>query len=107
MLENNIDYPKQHHTTHFWLSVKVMYAANSNKDFSLLTRLTQIFIVEECSNIYIYLSLADSNFSVIIIDLFLIINILIHPHKVMVSIVECFFPVNILRVMYIYIYVLF
>ena len=53
--KQNIDYAKQHHTPHCWLPAKVMYPANSTNRFSWLTRSTAIFIVEECSNIYIYI----------------------------------------------------
>ena len=52
----NIDYAKQHHIPHCWLPAKVMYPASSIKRFSWLTRSTPNFIVEERSNIYIFMS---------------------------------------------------
>ena len=57
-INQDIDYPKQCHIPHCWLSAKVMYPANSTKSFSWLTRSTPIFIVEEHSSIiciYIYI----------------------------------------------------
>ena len=48
----NIDYAKQHHTTHCWLPAKVMYPANSTKRFSWLTRSTSILLMK---NVQIYI----------------------------------------------------
>ena len=48
--KQNVDYPK-HHTPHGWLPAMVMYPTNSSKRCSWLTLSTQIFIVEESSNI--------------------------------------------------------
>ena len=56
-IKQNIDYVK-HHTPHCWTPGIVMYPANSTKSFSWLTRQARIFIVEERSNIYIYIYLS-------------------------------------------------
>ena len=53
--KQNINYAKQQHTLHCWLPAKVMRPANSTKHFSWLTHSTPNFIVEEHSNIYIYI----------------------------------------------------
>ena len=42
---NNIDYAKQHHTSHCWLPADVMYAASITKRFSWLTRSTSILLM--------------------------------------------------------------
>ena len=54
--KQNKDYAKQHHTPHCWMPAKVMYPTNLANRFSWLTRSTKIFIVGECSDIYIYIS---------------------------------------------------
>ena len=53
--KQNIDYAKQHHTSHHWLPTKVMYPTYSTNRFSWLT--LSIFVVEECSERDVYIVL--------------------------------------------------
>ena len=52
--KQNIDHPKQQHTTHCWLPAQVTYPATSTKSFSWLTHSTPLFIVGQHSYIYMY-----------------------------------------------------
>ena len=47
----NIDYAKQHHTSHCRLPAKVMYPANSTKFFSCLNRSTSTLLMK---NVQVY-----------------------------------------------------
>ena len=59
----NIDYAKQHHTPHCWLSAKVMYLANSAKSFSWLTRSTSILLMK---NVQMYVQCVQLAFLVLL-----------------------------------------
>ena len=70
----NIDYAKQHYTLHCWLPAKVMYAANSTKRFSWLTRSTSILLMKNVqiyilAFIYLYIYLPDTSNGIHIMDI--------------------------------------